>query len=117
MGKCNLVLAMMLTSLLVNGCTTKGDNVSVTTHDSYPSKKPQSVSLYTTTQHPNAAYRVIGVAKVSKYNMLGMQRRDATINSMMKKFAASIGGDGLIDVTQTDNEVQANVIAYQHILI
>jgi len=36
---------------------------------------------------------------------------------MIKKLAASIGGDGLIDIQNNEKELQANVIAYQKILI
>lgn len=118
-------------SLLVTSCTTtNGKNptqmatnlinrqsITPLTHQVYPAKAPTTVALYTNNTTPSAAYRIIGVAEVSKYNILGMSRQEETINSMMKKLAASIGGDGLIDVNQTDKGTEAKVIAYQKILI
>lgn len=92
-------------------------SVTLTTAQNYPAKNPKTVTIYTTTQSPQTAYRVIGVAKVSKYNLMGMQRQETTITDMMKHLAASIGGDGLMNITNHDDHMQANVIAFEKILI
>ncbi|TAK76602.1 MAG: hypothetical protein EPO11_03995 [Gammaproteobacteria bacterium] len=115
---------------LLGGCSTTNQStprvasnfinrqqVTPATNDIYPSKNPQTVAVYTDTHKPHAAYRVIGTASVSKYNLLGMKRQDATVQEMMKNLAASIGGDGLIDVKTNDESMQARVIAFQKILI
>ena len=87
------------------------------TKEKYPPKSPQLVTLYTADQTPHTAYRVIGIATVSKYNLLGLQRQAIVIHNMMKNLAASIGGDGLINVSSNDKNFQAKVIAFQRILI
>lgn len=124
------LLVTVVIASLFTACATKGnsptqlasnminrESVTHLTHDNYPAKSPQTVSLFTPKQSPHAAYRVIGVAKVSKYNLLGKERNQETVNTMMQKLAASIGGDGLIDMDQNENTVEAKVIAYQKILI
>jgi hypothetical protein len=116
-------------AVLLTGCMAQGrtptqvatslinrESITTTTHDIYPVKNPQTVALYTN-EKPHAAYRVIGIAKVSKYNMFGIERQNNTLHSMMKNLAASIGGDGLIELNHTNDNVQAKVIAYQKILI
>lgn len=93
------------------------ESVTSLTHQSYPAKDPKTVSLFTKEANPNAAYRVIGIASVSKRNIFGGKRQEMTLNNMMKKLAASIGGDGLIDIDNRENDIKAKVIVYQKILI
>lgn len=125
-----LTLTMAISTASLIGCSTPGhsptqlashainrESVTLTTHDSYPAKNPQIVSLYDQKQKPHAAYRIIGVASVSRYNLFGAQRKDEVIQQMMKKLAASIGGDGIIDLNYQPQAVQAKIIAYQKILI
>lgn len=124
------LLATIMVAFLLGGCATKGQSstqvasnfinrqhVVTTTQDTYPAKNPQSVAVYSADKTPHAPYRVIGVATVSKYNLLGMQRKEDTVHDMMKKLAASVGGDGLINMSTGNESVQANIIAFQKIMI
>jgi len=114
-----LVTLTMITILTSCSATHRINQETVTplTHDTYPAKNPQSVSLYNDDNKPNAAYRVIGIATVSKYNLLGKKRPNDTLDFMIKNLAASIGGDGVIEISQTDQDIKAKVIAYQKLLI
>lgn len=92
------------------------ESVTTITHQTYTAKNPAAVALYTSKSAPPAAYRIIGFTSVSKRNIFGMPRQNETVDMRMKKLAASIGGDGIIDVHSSENEVQAKVIAYQKII-
>lgn len=118
-------------ALLFNACAPHGETptqlasnfvnrqkVTRTTQETYtPKKNLQHITLYTKERLPHTAYRVIGVATISKYNLLGKKRNEADLHLLMKNLAASMGGDGLIDISHTDEAIHANIIAFQRILI
>jgi hypothetical protein len=118
----------LLPSLLSISCTTGNPNpqspsdyiykqhIAPTTNQTYPAKKPNQITLYKKGA-PYGAYRIIGVAKVAKYNLLGQKRAEATLHKMMKKLAASIGGDALIHITHSPDKIEAKVIQLQNILL
>lgn len=87
-----------------------------TTKRFYAAKDPTQVALYKH-QKPMTPYRVIGIATVSKYNLIGIPRNDMTLQEMMQKLAASIGGDALINFNDSKDTVQAHVIQFQKILL
>lgn len=125
--------AFLLTATVVSlltGCTTKGQSttqlatnflqrqhITSTTDEIYPPKNAKTVAVFTNEKAPISAYRIIGVAKISKYNMLGLPRPSSTMNEMMKKLAASIGGDGIMNVSNNEEGMEAKVIAFHKILI
>lgn len=128
------IMATIAATLLLGSCSTTGQSTGPSTIQTasnfinrqhivtvtpiaYPPKNPKQVALFTPDKAPHAAYRVIGVATVSKYNALGMKRHDETMSDMMKSLAASIGGDGLINVNSNDEAMEAKVIAFQKILL
>ncbi|MBV9576029.1 MAG: hypothetical protein JO149_05355 [Gammaproteobacteria bacterium] len=129
MKKCHFALAIMSLACLLQSCSTTDksntqtaenfihrQNVYSLSKAPYTPKNPKEVSLYVNSM-PHRAYRVIGVATISKYNLLGQQREEATIHQMMKNLAASIGGDAVIDLNNQMEPIKAHVIAFQKILI
>lgn len=76
-------------------------------------KDPIEVSFYSSQKNFNSPYKVIGEAIVSKYNLRGIKRQNATIHEAMRTLAASMGGDAVIEVKHTEMAVIGKVIAYQ----
>lgn len=122
------LLFMSSLSLLV-GCSTSGQpprqlatnfiqrqQVDIITKDKLPAKNPNLVALYIK-EKPMTPYRIIGSAKVARHNLIGFSREQKTLHTMMKKLAASIGGDGVINLTESNEGLQATIIQYQKILI
>ncbi len=75
-------------------------------------KNPMEVSFYSNGKMPNNPYTVLGQATVSKYNLVGIKRQDATIHDAMRTMAASMGGDAIIDVKKDYHSVSGTVIMY-----
>lgn len=94
-----------------------GESIKPTTHELYPAKNPQIVTFYNQRKAPLQAYRVIGVAKVSKHNLLGTTHQEQALQTMIKQLAASIGGDALIDISNTPEAIEGKVIAFQKIML
>lgn len=124
------ILSLIGLSFLIIGCTTSGQSstqlasnfinrqhVVATTKESYAPKNPKNIALYAKNEKPLSPYRIIGIATVSKHNLIGMQRQDNTLHEMMKKLAASIGGDALINISDNTENMQASIIQFQRILI
>jgi hypothetical protein len=72
----------------------------------------QQVSLITK-PIVNRPYKVLGIATVSKYNVAGFKRQEATIRDIMREFAASMGGDALINIKTDEKTISGTIIAYQ----
>lgn len=129
-----MLASIVLTSFLAGCCTNSScgnkpsstctasnfiyqRNVVATSKESYSAKRPAQVALYGANQIPLTPYKVIGVATVSKHNLLGSKREHTHINKMMKDLAASIGGDGVMNLSANNDNVRAQVIKFQRILI
>lgn len=121
---------LLICAFLLEGCSTTGQSstqlasnfiqrqhVTTITKEKYPPKKPEHVALYINQDKPMMPYRVIGVATVARHNFMGLSREDSTIHDMMKNLAASVGGDGLININEVKDGIQATIIQYQKILI
>lgn len=92
-------------------------NVITTVNDNYAPKNPERIAVYQTNQLPSKPYRVIGVATVAKYNLMGKARGEETVHEMIKNLAASIGGDAVIKLDPKDELIEAKVIQFQRILL
>lgn len=94
----------------------KKQSVTSFSKTSYSPKNPQQISFYDNKNEPKTGYRIIGSASVSRYDLFGTERQEATVREMMKTLAASIGGDGLINLNQERDEVKGHIIAYQPVI-
>jgi hypothetical protein len=126
----SILTGTVLFGLILSGCTSpmtnqtrteiasnyiRKQNVVKITPDYYPAKDAKTVGFYEQLHTlQNKPYKVIGVATVSKYNVLGVKREPDTVHTMLKTLAASIGGDGLINIYSSNSEMQASVIAFQN---
>jgi hypothetical protein len=80
-------------------------------------KNPLNVS-FLKSQNPQRPFLVVGQTKVSKFNLVGIKRQEATLREMLSQEAASLGGDAVINIKHDDRTVTATVIAYkQQILV
>ena len=126
----HLTLFTIVVAFFIESCSTTGqspaqvatnfinrETIITTTKEHYPAKNPTSVALFINDKTPHTAYRIIGTATISRYNLLGIKRKENTLHDMMKSLAASIGGDGLIDISINSDGMQANIIQFQKILI
>ncbi len=77
-------------------------------------KNPISVAFYKENEKPKAPYKVIGKETVSKYNIVGIKRQEASIHDAMRSLAASMGGDAVIDVKHDDKTVSGTVIGFEN---
>jgi hypothetical protein len=79
-------------------------------------KDPLNVSVITK-EKPAHPYTVVGKARVSKYNVAGNKRQEATIRDIMRQLAASLNGDAVIEVKNMEKEITATIITYQPIIV
>src|SRR5690606_13627160 len=96
----SILTGTVLFGLILSGCTSpmtnqtrteiasnyvRKQNVVKITPDYYPAKDVKTVSFYEQLHTlKNKPYKVIGVATVSKYNVLGVRREPETVNVMLK---------------------------------
>ena len=77
-------------------------------------KDPMTVSFYSHATPLKKQYTVIGKETVSKYNVAGLKRQQAVIHDAMRKVAAAMGGDAVINIEHNNKVVTATVITYEN---
>ncbi len=75
----------------------------------YHAIKPSQVMLYYGNHRP-ARYRVIGFVGAERENIIGFPRSPKQSNAELRRQAASIGANGVIDIFMGDNETTAKAI-------
>lgn len=122
------LFSILYIGLSLSGCTSNShtSNVTKTSKSSISVKKqpqvsattlkknPLSVKLFTGKLKPEKPYVVIGKETVSKYNTVGIKRQEANIRDTMRHYAATLGGDAVINITHDANSISGIVIAYKN---
>ena len=83
-------------AICLSGCATER---VMTTGASYPPTSPANVQLYQT-QAPTKKYEEIGRVSIDKYNNLAISRSGDETYKLLRDKAASIGGDGVMNITE-----------------
>jgi len=115
------LLAIIYIALILPlaGCTTTTQPVTsnnTTVYKQHANKDPVNIN-FLNAEAPTRPYKILGKTIVSKYNLVGIKRQEATIRDLMRQQAASLGGDALINVKHNDQWIRATVIAYKKILV
>ena len=116
------LVSIIYIALILSACTNTchpaviiNDDVTAVTPRCH--KKPVDVSVLTNIK-PDRPYKIVGKATVSKYNIVGIKRQEATMRDIMRQLAASLDGDAVIEIHNKDDKtVTATVIAYNRVLV
>lgn len=82
-----------------------------------PHKDPINVSFYNEKKKIVRPYQIMGKATVSKYNLAGIKRQEATVKNIMRNLAASLDGDAVIDIKHDAKSFSGTVVAYKKVLL
>ncbi|OGT22203.1 MAG: hypothetical protein A3C55_05515 [Gammaproteobacteria bacterium RIFCSPHIGHO2_02_FULL_42_13] len=77
----------------------------------YIPTEPISVALLKK-QNIKTPHRIIGTVQVSNYNLVGVKRQLVSIHDLMQQEAASIGGNAVIIIKQTDKETTGDIVRF-----
>ncbi|MEK6730748.1 MAG: hypothetical protein AABY34_00995 [Pseudomonadota bacterium] len=110
-------IAIVITmSIALSGCASSPGLLSQTTiHQTgkkkYPPTEPISIAL-SKEKNIKTPHRIIGTIQVSNYNLVGVKRQLVSINDLMQQKAASMGGNAVIAIQQTDKKTMGEVIRF-----
>jgi hypothetical protein len=100
-----LMEAMIASTILLSGCTgidmqsTLSSGSATSTADTlYAPTRVENVKIYTSKMELPKHYRIIGHVSAENYKMALIQNSHLTIVNEIKKQAASIGGNGVINI-------------------
>jgi hypothetical protein len=118
-------LIVLYTGAVLTGCAMNTDQPTIdTTHKTHVSsaniphkaklKNPLSISFYQKGSAIKRPYKIIGTESVSKFNMVGIKRQEAIIQDNMRKIAAAMGGDAVIDIKRHKKMVTGTIVSYEN---
>lgn len=101
-----LGLVCAVSSIFLCGCTASdmntmisgGESISTSTSKHQPTQTDQVKLYYPGTDKPKH-YQVIGRVSANNDNMMGIPHSHQTISNELKKRAAAIGANGVINIT------------------
>lgn len=80
-------------------------------------KSKHGVAFYTKPSHIKHPYRIIGKETISRYNFIGLERQGRTIDELLRNWAASMGGDAVINITADKQKIEGTVISFEKVML
>ena len=110
--------------LIEPGCTTihdipqktnqiiTGSKITKKSTKHYSSTTPNSVILLASNNIANKHYTTIADISINRYNMVGVKRQEAVLNDLMRKNAAFLGGNAIINIHKNHHKKSGQVIRF-----
>lgn len=110
-----IITAALSSVVLLTGCeTTDIQNIasqgSAVSTESHKAINEESVKIYYGNQGLPKHYRVIGRVSAETYNLVGLEHTQSTIAQELKKQAASIGANGVINIATSMTQTTGDAI-------
>ncbi len=83
----------------------------------HAAKRGNKIAFYSQESFIQHPYRIIGKETISRYNLIGFERQDKTLNELMKNLAAAMGGDAIVNITSDKQKIEGTVIAFEQVLL
>lgn len=126
----SLFCSVFCFALSLNGCTAtapqapaqartlkQGETcISYSTAKHY-AKPGNTIAFYPQAFSIKRPYRIIGKETVSRYNVLGMERQPRSLDELLRRHAASMGGDAVMNISKDSQKVEATVISFEKVLL
>jgi hypothetical protein len=121
------LLVVIYIAMILNACTVvtrtpvappqhHTEETVTPTHYCHHHKDPVNVS-FLNHSYPDRPYKILGEAKVSKFNSEGIKRQEATIRDLIRDQAASLDGDAIINIKADQQTITATVIGFRKDLV
>ena len=110
-------LSGLLIITAMTGCSTSdltnivsnGNSIS-TTDTKLAATNPAKVKLYYAGNTLPKRYRIVGRVSAEIYNVVGLEHTQASIAEELKKQSASLGGNGVINITSGMAQVTGDAV-------
>ncbi len=87
----------------------EGGNAMATTHTKLSPTSSSAVKVYDSSNKPHH-YRVVGRISADNYNMVGIEHSQESVLEELQKQAASLGANGVINLSQGMAQTTAEAI-------
>lgn len=111
-----LITTIAATIAILSGCeTTTVQNIvaqgsATTKNESFTPVNQNKVKIYYSNQGLPKHYKVIGRVTAENYNLVGLEHNQKSIAEELKKQAASIGANGVINIVTSITQTTGDAI-------
>ncbi|HVY53316.1 MAG TPA: hypothetical protein VHA13_02235 [Gammaproteobacteria bacterium] len=112
----SLCLLCVCLALASTGCASRQPAFTpgkLNEHGAVAYNDPQRILFYNVNSAIKRPYRVIGKSTVSERNIIGFKRNTETVHDIMRKIAASMGGDAIINIQKDDQNIHGTIILFE----